>query len=327
MGAKIIGTGSYVPAKTISNDMLEELMDTNDEWIKTRTGIKKRHLSEDENTSILCGKAAKELLKKSAVNVEAIDLIIVATMTPDNLSPSTACLVQDYIGAKQCMAFDVNAACSGFVYALSIAEKMVSSGAFHYALVLGGEVMSKIIDWQDRSTAVLFGDGAGGVLLEKQEGKGNFLEEDIHADGSDGQALTAGHMDVSNPYTDPHFDSAERDYLKMDGRTIFDFAVRKVPKSIKSVVEKANLSLDSVDCIVSHQANSRILKVIAKKINFPEERFAANIAEYGNTSAASIPILLDQLITTGELKLGSQKKIIITGFGGGLTWGSLLIQL
>lgn len=325
MQAKIIGTGSYVPKKVVSNEMLESLMDTNDEWIKTRTGIEKRRISEEENTSVLCGKAAQNILDKAGVAAEEIDLIIVATMSPDYLSPSTACLVQDFLGAKQGMAFDISAACSGFIYALSVAEKMLQSGGFRYALVLGGEVMSKIINWEDRSTAVLFGDGAGGVLLERTDHEGSFLGEDIHADGSRGLALTTGSLAVQNPY------SSQKElndvFLKMEGRAIFDFAIRSVPQSIRTVVEAADLSLSDITRIIPHQANSRIIQAIAKKLKIPNEQFALNIANYGNTSAASIPILLDELVTAGELTLGTKEKIILTGFGGGLTWGSMLIQL
>ncbi|QQP71233.1 ketoacyl-ACP synthase III [Carnobacterium sp. CS13] len=325
MQAKIIGTGSYVPKKVVSNEMLESLMDTNDEWIKTRTGIEKRRISEEENTSVLCGKAAQSILDKAGVAAEEIDLIIVATMSPDYLSPSTACLVQDFLGAKQGMAFDISAACSGFIYALSVAEKMLQSGGFRYALVLGGEVMSKIINWEDRSTAVLFGDGAGGVLLERTDHEGSFLGEDIHADGSRGLALTTGSLAVQNPY------SSQKElndvFLKMEGRAIFDFAIRSVPQSIRTVAEAADLSLSDITRIIPHQANSRIIQAIAKKLKIPNEQFALNIANYGNTSAASIPILLDELVTAGELTLGTKEKIILTGFGGGLTWGSMLIQL
>lgn len=324
MNAKIMGAGSYTPHKVVSNAMLEKMMDTNDEWIRTRTGIETRHISEGENTSVLCGKAAMDILEKTGVSAKEIDFIIVATMTPDGLSPSTACLVQDYIGANPIMAFDVNAACSGFIYALSIAEKLIQSGTFQYGLVLGGEVMSKIIDWQDRSTAVLFGDGAGGVLLGATETENSFLGEDIHSDGSRGESLTAGRHLVTNFHTK---EDKKNEYLQMDGRSIFDFAIRSVPESIRTVVESSNYSLEEIDCIVAHQANYRILKAIAKKLKIPAETFATNIAEYGNTSAASIPILLDELITNGDLVLGSKKKIVLTGFGGGLTWGSILIQL
>lgn len=324
MKAKIMGAGSYVPHKVVSNAMLEKMMDTNDEWIRTRTGIETRHISEGENTSVLCGKAALDILEKTGISAKEIDFIIVATMTPDGLSPSTACLVQDYIGAKPIMAFDVNAACSGFIYALSIGEKLIQSGTFQYGLVLGGEVMSKIIDWQDRSTAVLFGDGAGGILLGATETENSFLGEDIHSDGSRGESLTAGCHLVTNFHTK---ENHENEFLQMDGRSIFDFAIRSVPESIRTVVESANHTLEEIDCIVAHQANYRILQAIAKKLKIPVELFATNIAKYGNTSAASIPILLDELLTNGDLVLGSNKKIVLTGFGGGLTWGSMLIQL
>lgn len=324
MKAKIMGAGSYTPSKKVSNAMLEKMMDTNDEWIRTRTGIKTRHISEGENTSVLCGKAALDILEKAGISAKEIDFIIVATMTPDGLSPSTACLVQDYIGANPVMAFDVNAACSGFIYALSIAEKLIQSGSFNYGLVLGGEVMSKIIDWQDRSTAVLFGDGAGGVLLGASETESSFLGEDIHSDGSRGESLTAGSRFVSNFQIENEMKDS---YLQMDGRSIFDFAIRSVPESIRTVIASSNSTLEEIDCIVAHQANYRILKAIAKKLKIPVEKFATNIAEYGNTSAASIPILLDELLTNRDLVLGSKKKIVLTGFGGGLTWGSMLIQL
>lgn len=326
MQAKIIGTGSYLPQKIVSNEMLENVMDTNNEWIKTRTGIENRRISETENTSVLCGKAALDILGKSDVSADKLDLIIVATMSPDYLSPSTACLVQDYIGASKSMAFDVSAACSGFIYALSVAEKMLSSGKFNYALVLGGEVMSKMIDWSDRSTAVLFGDGAGGVLLESTETEGSFIGEDIHSDGSRGLALTTGSLPVSNLYSGNNNHLTDV-YLEMEGRAIFDFAIRSVPKSIKTVVEDAGIELSDVTRILPHQANSRIIQAIAKKLKIPFEQFALNISNYGNTSAASIPILLDELVSSGDLVLGTGKKIILTGFGGGLTWGSMLIQL
>ncbi|MGX7417642.1 beta-ketoacyl-ACP synthase III [Carnobacterium gallinarum] len=327
METRIVSTGSYVPKKQVSNEMLESLMDTSDEWIKTRTGIAQRHLSaETENTSVLCGKAAEKMLAKAGITASEIDLIIVATMTPDYLSPSTACLVQDYIGANQVMAFDISAACSGFVYALSVAEKMMKSGNFRYSLVLGGEVMSKVLDWQDRGTAVLFGDGAGGVLLKAEPNeKGLILAEDIHSDGSRGMALTVGALPVVNPYQEPPASLEQQ--LEMEGRKIFDFAIRSVPKSIKQVVENAGLELEDIDFILPHQANYRIVEAIAKKLKLPMTKFKTNMDKYGNTSAASIGILFDELVASGELQLGSGQKVILTGFGGGLTWGSTLIQL
>lgn len=327
MGTKIKSTGSYVPERIVSNRRLEEFLDTSDEWIQSRTGIKQRHITETENTSDLCAKAAEVILTNGGIKSEEIDLIVVATMTPDYLSPSTASLVQEKIGAHTVMAFDINAACSGFVYALSIAEKMMQSGSFRYGLVLGGETMSRIIDWTDRSTAVLFGDGAGGVLLERTDGISFVLGEDIHADGSRGRALTASPLNFSNKWTSEKQAEEEDFPLKMEGRAIFDFAIRSVPQSIKTVLEKTATGFEEIECIVAHQANDRILKAIAKKLRISADLFASNIEHYGNTSAASIPILLHELVTTKKLVLGSQQEIVLTGFGGGLTWASMQIQL
>ncbi|MBM6613947.1 ketoacyl-ACP synthase III [Desemzia sp. RIT804] len=325
MGTKIVGTGSYVPERIISNEQLETFLETSDEWIKSRTGIEERRISETENTSDLCAKAAQHILSNAGVSAEEVDFIVVATMTPDYLSPSTASLVQDKIGAHSIMSFDVNAACSGFVYALSIADKLMQSGSYRYGLVLGGEVMSKIVDWSDRSTAVLFGDGAGGVLLKHTQGESFVLGEDIHADGSRGHALTAGTLSLSEKWSSQE---AEYQYpLQMEGRSIFDFAIRSVPQSIQNLLSDTNTPFEDVECIVAHQANERILKAIAKKLKVSPELFAVNISKYGNTSAASIPILLHELVAEDKLVLGSSKKIVLTGFGGGLTWGSMLIQL
>lgn len=325
MGTKLVGTGSYVPARIISNEQLESFLDTSDEWIKSRTGIKERRISETEDTSDLCAKAAQQILSNAGVQAEEVDFIVVATMTPDYLSPSTASLVQDKIGAHSIMSFDVNAACSGFVYALSIADKLMQSGSYRYGLVLGGEVMSKIVDWSDRSTAVLFGDGAGGVLLKHTPGESFVLGEDIHADGSRGKALTAGALSLSEKWSSQKIE--HQTPLQMEGRSIFDFAIRSVPQSIQKLLGEANTPFDDVECIVAHQANERILKAIAKKLKVSPELFAVNISKYGNTSAASIPILLHELVAEDKLVLGSNKKIVLTGFGGGLTWGSMLIQL
>lgn len=325
MGTKIVGTGSYVPERIITNEQLELFLETSDEWIKSRTGIQKRHISETENTSDLCAKAAQNILLNAGVQAEEVDFIVVATMTPDYLSPSTASLVQDKIGAHSVMSFDVNAACSGFVYALSIADKLMQSGSYRYGLVLGGEVMSKIVDWDDRSTAVLFGDGAGGVLLKHTAGETFVLGEDIHADGSRGSALTAGTLPLTEKWSSQE---AEHPYsLQMEGRSIFDFAIRSVPQSIQKLMDDTNTQYGDIEFIVAHQANYRILKAIAKKLKVPVDLFATNISEYGNTSAASIPILLHELVAEEKLVLGSNKKVVLTGFGGGLTWGSMLIQL
>lgn len=321
---KIRSVGKYVPDKVLTNDDLTEWLDTSDEWITSRTGIQQRHISTVESTADLCTKAAHEALKKAGVAAEAVGLVIVATMSPDAQSPSVACTVQANIGAAQAMAFDINAACSGFVYASSVAEKMLSASPYQYALVIGGEVMSKVVDWQDRSTAVLFGDGAGAMLLEKNSDTHSFIGEDMHADGSRGRSLVSGETALENPLT------VKREinpYLQMSGRDIFDFVIRSVPKNIRTVVEDNGLDLEDVDYFLLHQANARLIKAVSKKLKQPIEKFPQNIQYFGNTSAASIPILLDDLIERGDIQLGSKQTLVLTGFGGGLTWGSLLINL
>ncbi|GEL67277.1 beta-ketoacyl-ACP synthase III [Marinilactibacillus psychrotolerans] len=321
---RIRSVGKYIPKRILTNEDLTEWLDTSDEWITSRTGIKQRHISTTENTSDLCTEAALKALDKVKVKAEEVGLIIVATMSPDAHSPSVACTVQSNIQAENAMAFDINAACSGFVYACSVAEKMLSVGPYQYALVIGGEVMSKVVDWKDRSTAVLFGDGAGCVLLEKNNHTHSFIGEDIHADGSRGQSLTSGEVAVNNLLTSGN---EVNPYLQMNGRDIFDFVVRSVPKSITEVVEANQLRLEEVDFFLLHQANARLIKAVSKKLKQPIEKFPKNIDQYGNTSAASIPILLEELITNGDIQLGSNQTIVLTGFGGGLTWGSLLIKL
>lgn len=324
MGIKITTTGHYLPTLKVSNDDLTKYMDTSHEWIRKRTGIASRHIATNENTSDLASEAAKRILAKSGVSAEELDFIIVATMTPDALSPSTACIVQEKIGASKAFCFDISAACSGFVYALSNASHLMKSGNYDKGLVIGAETMSKVINWEDRSTAVLFGDGAGGVLLERTDApEDSFLAEDLHADGSRHLALVADHKNVQNPFTEVK--ETQSYYLEMDGRGIFDFAIRNVPETINRIIANSTLSKDDVAWVVAHQANKRLLEAISKKSKIPFEKFGLNIADTGNTSAASIPILLDQMIESNQIQAG--ENILLTGFGGGLTWGSLLIKL
>ena len=274
---KITATARYLPEKIVSNDDLAEWMDTSDEWIQSRTGIKQRHIAETENTSDMCALVAKKLIDKSGIDPVDLDFIIVATMSPDYTSPSVACQVQGELGAKQAMAFDIAAACAGFVYALATAENFMRAG-MQRGIVIGGEKTSKLLDWQDRSSAVLFGDGAAGVLLEANE-KASIIKQMLRADGERANSLTSGFRKNSNDY-----------YLL-------------------------------------HQANKRIIEKIARKMNEPIEKFPMNLMNYGNTSAASIPILLDELIEANILSLNSNQKVVLTGYGGGLAWGNLLIQL
>lgn len=319
---EFVAFDSYTPDRIVSNDDLSKLVDTNDEWISSRTGIRKRHISEGENTSELCINTAQRLLEKSGIKSEDIDLIIVATITPDYATPNTACLVQNAIGAANAFAFDISAACSGFVFATSIADKYIKSGMCKNAIVIGAETLSKIVNWEDRSTCVLFGDGAGGAIMSRGE-KDCYLAEDMHSDGTLGLQLTGGETKVRNAFSSPT--EADKHYLEMDGRTIFNFATHKVPQSVKLLLEKSGLTVDDIDWVVPHQANSRIVEVVARKLNMPMEKFYMNIADYGNTSAASIPLALAQMSREGLLKKG--QKIIITGFGGGLTWGSAIVEI
>lgn len=321
---KIHSTGMYVPKNVATNHDLTQWMDTSDEWIRQRTGIEQRYLSDGENTSDLCIKAAQNILVDQTVTPDEIGLIIIATCTPDTQSPSVASRVQSAIHATNAIAFDLNAACTGFVYAMSVADKMLKQMNTDYALVIGGEVLSKTIDWSDRRTAVLFGDGAGGVLLKKEKVDSIFYAEDLHTDGDRGDAIIIGKSDVNNPLVSSE---NEKEFMKMDGRAVFNFVTRTIPSSIQTVLGQKDLSMDDVDYVLFHQANARIIEIVAKKLKSPIEKFPMNIQKYGNTSAASVPILLDELVKKKQLVLGSKQKVILSAFGGGLTWGTLLIEL
>lgn len=314
---KIRATARYLPEKMVTNDDLAKWMDTSDEWIQSRTGIRQRHIAEAENTSDLCFKVAEKLIAKTEIDPLSVDFIIVATMSPDYTSPSVACQVQGQLGAKNAMAFDVSAACAGFVYALATAENFMRGG-MQRGIVIGGEKTSKLLDWQDRSSAVLFGDGAAGVLLEASE-EASIIKQMLRADGKRANALTAGFRLNNNVFHEsPEISTA----LVMDGRGIWNFALNDVTKSLKEFIGE-----DSVDYYLLHQANKRIIEKIARKMKEPIEKFPMNLMNYGNTSAASIPILLDELVEAGTLSLNSNQKVVLTGYGGGLAWGNLLIQL
>lgn len=317
---KITATASYVPEKVVTNDQLAEIMDTSDEWIFSRTGIKQRHIATNENTSDLCTAVAQQLLTKSQTAPEELDFIIVATITPDYAMPSVACQVQGNIGAVNALAFDLSAACSGFVYGLATAEKFLRTGS-QKGLVIGGEVLSKVVDWQDRGTAVLFGDGAAGVLLETSD-QPSILKESLKADGTRGMSLTSSFTPNQNPYFQE--EASQSVHLAMNGREIFDFATRDVVKAIDQVIAEDR---ESIDYFLLHQANSRILDKVSKKLKMPREKFLQNMDRYGNTSGASIPLLLDEAVTSGTLTIGSNQKLVLSGFGGGLTWGTLLLTL
>lgn len=318
MFGKITATASYVPEKIVTNDDLSNLMDTSDEWIHSRTGIKRRRVAVGENTSDLCIRVAQTLLQDAQLSAESLDFILVATITPDFNTPAVACQVQGAIGAVNAFAFDISAACAGFVYALSMAEKLIRTGD-KKGLVIGGEVLSKVLDWNDRSTAVLFGDGAGGLLLEASSEQ-HLLKESLKADGTRGMSLTSGFRTNENPFSQnaPAYSAC----MQMIGREIFDFATRDVVASINDLTQD-----EAIDYFLLHQANSRILDKVARKLKQPREKFLQNMQDYGNTSAASIPLLLDEEIKRGTLSLGSGQKVVFSGFGGGLTWGTMLATL
>lgn len=321
--AKISQVAHYLPDQVVTNEDLSQIMETSDEWITSRTGIRERRIVKDEQTSDLATVVAKKLLAQSGLSALELDFIIVATITPDSMMPSTAARVQANIGAHRAFAFDVTAACSGFVFALATAEKLLASGTYRRGLVIGAEVLSKTLDWQDRSTAVLFGDGSGGVLLELDDQK-HFLKESLRTDGSRGQALESGYHGLNSPYSDVQMSQMA---LVMDGRAVFDFAIRDVVASIQDLLVEAELRPEEVDYFLLHQANNRMLDKMARKLGVDREKLPANMMAYGNTSAASVPILLSECVEKGMIEIGSGQKLILSGFGGGLTWGVLLISI
>lgn len=318
---QILGTGSYVPSNIVTNDMLSQYVETSDEWIVSRTGIKTRYISKDETTTELAINAAKLALQDSNITADEIELIIVATITQDTLTPSTACNVQAAIGAKNAMAFDISSACSGFIYGIDIASQFIKNGVYKKALVIGAEVLSKIIDWNDRSTCVLFGDGAGAAVIATGDEVG-ITSVQCRADGSKGGSLTCSAVDLKNIYNSGTKDF--HDKVVMNGKDIFKFAVAVLEKSIERILVENNLNIDDIDYIVPHQANFRIIEAVSKRKNYDINKFYMNLSKYGNTSSASIILALDELNKKTLLKKGD--KIIIIGFGGGLTYGSALIN-
>lgn len=321
--SRIIATGKYSPEQVVSNFDLEKIMDTNDEWIYSRTGIKERRISLNESTLDLTYKAALDAIEKNQIDVETIDLIIVATITPDNFTPSTACLLQSKLGLnnKHVTSFDINAACTGLIYGIQIADKFIKSGSVKRALVVGAEVFSKVLDWDDRGTCVLFGDGAGAVILEASD-KG-ILADYTNSSGDDDYSLLIPAVSLGSPFTSKKREGVNN-YLKMNGSEIFKFASYAVKDSIDTILNQCNLTIEDIKYIVPHQANQRIIAKVSKVMKIPLEKFYMNLEYYGNTSAASIGMALDDLYASGNLEEGD--KILLVGFGGGLTWGSILFE-
>lgn len=321
---QVIGTGSYVPPKIVNNNDLSCIVDTSDEWISSRTGIKERRISEGENTADMAAKAAMKAIENANIKVEDIDLIIVGTATPDSFIPSTACIVQSNIKAVNATCFDISAACSGFIYSLDIATQFIRSGSCRTALVIGAETLSKIINWEDRNTCVLFGDGAAAAILKTSDIEG-ILSIFRGSDGSKGKALVSDAIPVKNPYVSKeNLDKQMDSTIKMDGREVFKFAVKIITQGVEKLLEDSNCSLEDIKYIVPHQANFRIIESAAKKLGVSEEKFYLNLDRFGNTSAASVGIALDDMVEQNLIQRGD--KILLIGFGGGLTYGGIIIQ-
>ncbi|MGE7594313.1 beta-ketoacyl-ACP synthase III [Peribacillus frigoritolerans] len=308
MNAGILGLGRYLPDKIVTNADLEKIMDTSDEWIRTRTGIEERRIANDDiDTSDMAYEAAKAALKNAEISAEEIDMILVATVTPDQSFPSVACMIQEKLGAMKAAAMDVSAACAGFMYAMITAQQFIKTGAYKHVLIVGVEKLSKVTNWEDRNTAVLFGDGAGAAVLGPvSDGKG-VLSFELGADGTGGKHLLQ-----------------EGDFIHMNGREVFKFAVRQMGESSLGVLDKAGLTKEDVDLLVPHQANIRIMEASRERLGLPLEKMTKTVHKYGNTSSASIPMALVEEMEAGRIK--DNDLIVMVGFGGGLTWGAIALK-
>ena len=318
---EIAGVGAYLPSLVVTNDKLAQFVDTNDEWISERTGIKERRISQGEDTSDIASKAAMKALERCMIKPEELDLIIVATVSPDMFIPSVACLVQSKIGAEKAACFDISVACSGFVYGLEIAKGMMISMNYKNALVIGAEVLSKVIDWKDRSTCVLFGDGSGAAVL-RNGNKNGLIKSYLKAKGEKWESLTIGAADFDTPFAEEKI--LKDRIIKMNGREVFKFATKAIEDGVKKILEDTDVSLEEIKYIVPHQANSRIIRSAAKRLGIEKEKFYVNLDKVGNTSSATVPIALNEMYEKGLLESGD--KIILVAFGGGLTYGATLIE-
>ena len=320
-GIIIKGIGAYTPSKIVTNDDLSKIVETSDEWIRSRTGIKERRISQGEDTSYMGIKASEKAIELANLQREDIDLIVFSTCTPDMFIPSSACIVQKEMGLKNAVAFDLNAACSGFVYGIDVARSLMKTNNYKNALVIGSENLSKVINWEDRKTCVLFADGAAAVVLSKSESEG-IIDSICKSYGDNGEFLSIGGREIKNPFMDKSISKYQ--YLDMDGSEIFKFATSSVISSIKDILQKNNMTIDDIDYIVPHQANVRIIEYVAKKLKASMDKFYMNIDTYGNTSSASIPLALNEMYNKGILQKG--QNLLLVGFGGGLTYGSCLIK-
>jgi 3-oxoacyl-[acyl-carrier-protein] synthase-3 len=320
----ILGIGSYLPEKVLKNADLEKLVDTSDEWIVKRTGVSERRILEDNQPAFEMGvKASLAAIEQAGITPEEIDLIITATVSPDYIYPQTACLIQARIGAKNAAAFDINAACSGFIYAMTTAEKFIQSGAYKYVLVVGCEGLSRTVDWQDRNTCIIFGDGSGAALLGAVEDGFGILSTHLAADGDIDRVVTLPFCfsDDKDKSVRAH---DNKNVIWMDGQEVFKFAVRVLADATEKVIAKAGLTMDDVKLVIPHQANIRIIEGGAKRLGIKLEKMFSNIKKYGNISSASIPVALVEAVSEGLIKKGD--NLVFVGFGGGLTWGSLLLK-
>jgi len=323
--AVITGYGSFAPAKLLTNDELAEMVDTSDEWITTRTGIKVRHIAgDDESTALLATEAAKKALETAKLNPKDVELIIVATITPEMVFPSTASFVQQALRAKKAWVFDLSAACSGFLYGLSIVQQYIQNGQIKNALVIGAETLTKITDWTDRSSCILFGDGAGAMVLERSEdGRKGILYSTMHSDGDRWEALNCQAYGSRYPVS-RKLDDPKKVYMQIKGREVYQQAIRRIVETVNDCLRACDFSIDDISMLVSHQMNARIIESAAKRLNLPGEKVFINIDEFGNTSAASVPIAFDECVRKGKIKRGD--IVILVAFGAGLTWGANVIE-
>ena len=328
---RITGTGSALPGRIVTNKELEQMVETSDEWIRERTGIGERHVSVGETVVTLGSEAACKALEQAGKRAEEIDLILVATCSPEQYLPCCACQVQAAVGAVNALAFDVTAACSGFLFALNTADAYLRTGLAENALVIGSEVLSKLVDWTDRGSCILFGDGAGAVVVERCEASPGILGRALHSDGTGGGVLQCGARELTTPYartsaakTDQKQQTDDREhYIQMDGQEVYRFATRRVPQCIEEALADAGLAVPDIDLFVLHQANARIIDAVAKRLHADREKFPTNLERVGNLSSASIPVLLDELHRQGKLHRGD--RIVLAGFGAGLTIGACVM--
>lgn len=324
IGTRLIGTGSYMPDLKLTNEMLESMVDTNDEWIVKRTGIRERRIAQNTATWELALEAGRRALEDAALDASELDLIIVGTATPDFFTPSVSCMVQGKLGASKAMAFDLSAACSGFVYSVDVADSFIRAGKAKTVLVICAETLSRIIDYTDRSTCVIFGDGAAAAVFQASEQEG-VLTTYMRANGTLGECLKAQCLPVENPLAQGPRAVCDHRFLKMAGSDVFRFTASAVPEAIDAVLHQANMTADQIDWFVLHQANVRILQMVTTRYGLDPKKVYVNIDRYGNTSGVSVALCLDEMRKNGQLKAG--QHIVISGFGGGLTYGAALIRI